>query len=323
MRKMVDASICIMTYNHEKYIIQCIESILSQKVKFSYEIIVSDDASTDATVDIIKEKYGNKIKINRQSTNKGITRNFYDVLKLANGKYIATLAGDDFYIDDNFLQMAYDFLEKHREYVSANDWVKIVDATGEKEMVIKRSRNKTYTLNNFLWNEPMESNYMLMVRNIYKEDGLEWLYKASKINDELQYPFWTLLHGNMVVLPIVGHAYRSRKNENNYNSLYKAIDTFEDRYQACNYMEKIYAGRYEFKYIKKAVGYMAFRAAMGDFLKRHDSVQLKRFIREIPFKEKMSVYVMVPLLLLGKGNFPKWYKKIKKVVYNGVETNYS
>lgn len=320
---MVDVSICIMTYNHERYIEQCIDSVLTQNVNFSYEIIVSDDASSDKTVDIIEKQYGSIIKINRQSQNRGITRNFYDLLKLATGNYIATLSGDDFYINDNFLQMAYDFLEKHKECVSANDWVRIVDETGKNEIYTERSSRKIYTLKDFLWNEPMESNYMLMVRNIYKEDGLEWLYKASKINDELQYPFWTLLHGNIAVLPIVGHAYRFNLNGSNYNSLYRAIDTFNDRCQACNYMGKINDGEYEFKYIKKAVGYMAFRAAMGDFLKRHDSVQLKRFIREIPFKEKMSVYVMVPLLLLGKGNFPKWYKKIKKVVYNGVETNYS
>ena len=52
---MVDVSICIMTYNHERYIVQCIESVLAQKKNFSYEIIVSDDASSDRTVDIIEK----------------------------------------------------------------------------------------------------------------------------------------------------------------------------------------------------------------------------------------------------------------------------
>lgn len=320
---MVDVSICIMTYNHEQYIMKCIESVLTQKVNFSYEIIVSDDASVDKTVDIIEKKYGSVIRINRQSKNQGIARNLYDLLKLATGNYIVTLAGDDFYVNDHFLQMAYDFLEKHKGFVSANDWVRIVDKTGENEIYTERAPRKIYTLTDFLWNTPMECNYMLMVRNIYKEDGLEWLYKVSRINDELQYPFWTLLHGDMAVLPIVGHAYRTNSNGSNYNSLYKAIDTFSDRYKACNYLDKIYEGRYEFKYIKKAVGYNAFRAAMGDLLKRQDSVQLKRFIREIPFKERIRVYVTVPLLLLGNGNFPRWYKKLKKVVYNEVETNNS
>lgn len=52
-------------------------------------------------------------------------------------------------------------------------------------------------------------------------------------------------------------------------------------------------------------------------------LELKRFNREILFKERMRVYVTVPLLLLGNGNFPRWYKKLKKVVYNGIETNNS
>lgn len=54
---MVDVSICIMTYNHERYIEQCIDSVLTQNVNFSYEIIVSDDASSDKTVDIIEKQY--------------------------------------------------------------------------------------------------------------------------------------------------------------------------------------------------------------------------------------------------------------------------
>ena len=48
-------SICCITYNHEKYIADALDSFLMQQVSFSYEIIVHDDASTDKTAKIIRE----------------------------------------------------------------------------------------------------------------------------------------------------------------------------------------------------------------------------------------------------------------------------
>ena len=58
-------SILCMTYNHENYIQDALDSFLEQKVNFKYEIIVHDDASTDETADIVKsyeQKYPNLIK---------------------------------------------------------------------------------------------------------------------------------------------------------------------------------------------------------------------------------------------------------------------
>ena len=52
-------SVILATYNHEKYVNDAIEGVLKQKTEFSYELIIHDDASTDRTVEIIKE-YGQK-----------------------------------------------------------------------------------------------------------------------------------------------------------------------------------------------------------------------------------------------------------------------
>ena len=52
-------SVCCISYNHEKYIRECIEGFLMQKTSFPIEIIIHDDASTDSTQDIIRE-YTNK-----------------------------------------------------------------------------------------------------------------------------------------------------------------------------------------------------------------------------------------------------------------------
>jgi glycosyltransferase involved in cell wall biosynthesis len=57
----IKLSIVLLTYNHEKYIAQALESILMQKVDFDYEVIVCEDCSTDKTRDIILQ-YANKFK---------------------------------------------------------------------------------------------------------------------------------------------------------------------------------------------------------------------------------------------------------------------
>ena len=95
------ASICCITYNHENYIADAIESFLMQKTNFNYEIIIYDDASTDKTADIIREyetKYPGLIKPIYQTENqysKGVkTINFS--LQRAEGKYIAVCEGDDY-----------------------------------------------------------------------------------------------------------------------------------------------------------------------------------------------------------------------------------
>ena len=89
-------SVIVLTYNHEKYIKQALDSILRQKVNFDYEILIGDDASTDNTVKVLKEyksKFPNIIKLFLNEVNLGATRNAYNLLVNAKGKYLATCEG--------------------------------------------------------------------------------------------------------------------------------------------------------------------------------------------------------------------------------------
>ena len=107
-------SVCLITYKHEKYIRQAIESILIQKVDFPWEIIIADDCSPDNTRAIILEyyqKHPDLIKLLFQEKNVGGGRNFVDLVKAAKGKYIAYIEGDDYWTDENKLQTQFDFLE--------------------------------------------------------------------------------------------------------------------------------------------------------------------------------------------------------------------
>ena len=116
-------SIVCLTYNHEAYIQEALESFMAQKTNFKYEIIIHDDASTDNTTEIIKEyekKYPGIIYVIYEKTNQySINKNFMfmrSVYSLCRGKYIAFCEGDDFWIDVYKLQIQVEFLEKSPEY---------------------------------------------------------------------------------------------------------------------------------------------------------------------------------------------------------------
>lgn len=110
-------SVCVITYNHEKYIGQCLESILEQKTNFSFEIIVGDDYSTDSTRSIILD-YASKNKESfvtiLHNKNHGPTKNLLSAINLARGKYIAHCDGDDHWLPGK-LQAQIEILENHEE----------------------------------------------------------------------------------------------------------------------------------------------------------------------------------------------------------------
>lgn len=121
-------SVLMITYNHEKFIAQAIESVLMQHVNFKYEIVIGEDCSTDRTKNIVvdyQKKYSNRIKLLLQETNVGMHKNFIDTYYSCQGKYIALLEGDDYWTDPHKLQKQVDFLEANPEYVICFHPIKI------------------------------------------------------------------------------------------------------------------------------------------------------------------------------------------------------
>ena len=129
----VKVSVIVLTYNHEKYIRQALDSILMQKVDFRYEILVGDDASTDGTAEILQEyqqKYEGIFRLFLRPWNLGATRNAYELLTSARGTYLATCEGDDYWTDVYKLQRQVRFLEDHKEYIGTAHRFTVVDAQG-------------------------------------------------------------------------------------------------------------------------------------------------------------------------------------------------
>ena len=116
-------SVVMITYNHEAYIEQAIQSILAQNCDFDVELIISNDKSTDETDAVIKRLIDNtnipqhiSITYHYHQQNKGMMDNFIWTLNQASGKYIALCEGDDYWTDPLKLQKQLDFLEGNADF---------------------------------------------------------------------------------------------------------------------------------------------------------------------------------------------------------------
>ena len=112
-------NICMITYNHQEYISESIESILRQATNFSIQLIIGEDHSTDRTKEICEGyavRFPDKITLITSDGNVGMSKNFLRTYKACNGKYIAFCEGDDFWTDPNKLQKQVDFLETNPAY---------------------------------------------------------------------------------------------------------------------------------------------------------------------------------------------------------------
>ena len=130
-KRNITLSVFVPTYNHEKFISDCLDGIVMQKTTFDFEVIVQDDASKDLTPKIIS-KYEKKYsfitavyhKENIYSKGKNLSEYFF---RNAKGKYMALCEGDDYWIDPLKLQKQVDFMEKNKEYSLCASRYKLID----------------------------------------------------------------------------------------------------------------------------------------------------------------------------------------------------
>ncbi|MBK8536264.1 MAG: glycosyltransferase [Candidatus Competibacteraceae bacterium] len=108
-------SVCVVTYNHARYIRNCLMSVLAQCEDISLEILVGDDLSEDETGEILQllaYKYSSLIRYFRHAERKGPSVNYQFLIREACGKYIAHLDGDDFWLPGK-LAAQVRFMEQH------------------------------------------------------------------------------------------------------------------------------------------------------------------------------------------------------------------
>lgn len=121
-------SVIIPSYNHEKFVGECIQSVLNQTFQ-DFEIIITDDASTDRTVEIIEQFNDPRIKLFKHSINQGVSITANNCILHTSGKYIAWLSTDDAWYPEK-LEVQVQYLDKHPEIGAVFGKVDWIDSSG-------------------------------------------------------------------------------------------------------------------------------------------------------------------------------------------------
>ena len=160
-------AVWMVTYNHDEFIENAIESVMMQKCSFKYKLLIGEDNSTDKTREIckkIKEKYADKIELILHKKNIGANPNgiyMYKKCLESGAKYIALLEGDDYWLDTYKLQKQVDFLEKNLDYSFCSTNIHVLNLknnlfskTDASELIQNKSYHDSdliHFLNPYLW----------------------------------------------------------------------------------------------------------------------------------------------------------------------------
>lgn len=232
MEKTPLVSVIIITYNHEKYIRQALESVLQQTMLSDVEILIGDDASTDGTRKVI-EKYcqrgPERLKGIYREKNIGASANLYDLLKRARAPYIAFLEGDDYWLDSEKLQKQYTFLQKHPNYIGCTHECEFVDENGEKwtgKPLEWISRKREFGLKESKGFYLSGQIGTLFCQNIFEKSGDRYgvIETAHPLISDRTVQMVLALEGEMYRLPDVMSAYRRNSNENGNNATAECFD---------------------------------------------------------------------------------------------------
>jgi glycosyltransferase involved in cell wall biosynthesis len=138
-------SVRILTYNHEQWIAQAIESVLMQKCDFEFEIVIGEDCSKDRTRDICLEyqkKFPHIIRVLHSDANVGVERNSLRSNARLRGEFVCPFEGDDYWFDERKLQKQVDLMRRHPDATLCVAFVKTAHGEGEAKIVRKPPRVK-------------------------------------------------------------------------------------------------------------------------------------------------------------------------------------
>jgi len=212
MKREPTVSVCMITYGHEQFIKQAIESVFMQQCDFEVELIIANDCSPDNTDNVVTQiienhPNSNWIRYTRHTSNKGMMPNFVWAMKQANGKYIALCEGDDYWTDPLKLQKQVDFLDANPEYVISYHDAFVVN---NESVIIKNSLLPINRKRDFTSLELKKGLLISTLTSVFK----------NKIDEFPDY-LWDVPNGDTVLFSFLGKYGEGKYQEEIKNAAYR------------------------------------------------------------------------------------------------------
>lgn len=267
-------SVMMITYNHEKFIAQALDSILMQEVDFGYEIVIGEDCSSDATRNILlayRDKHPDKIRLLLPEKNLGMHRNFVQTYAACRGQYLALLEGDDYWTSPHKLRKQVAFLDAHPGSAICFHAAKAVDeATPGNSFLIRPCReNAFFTLEDLL-RDNIIATCSVMFRGGLTKELPSWMFLLR----QLDWPLHLLnaQHGSIGYLDEYMSVYRIHSGGVwNGESVSARIEHILTAYRA---IDRHFAGRYHCiigkRILKHSIDLARVSADLDDFARARE-----------------------------------------------------
>lgn len=185
---MTKISVCIIAYNQEMFIEQTVNSALMQEVDSDFEIVISDDCSTDQTRSIVQNiaiKHPGKIRLLPKETNIGATKNLAKAIQACRGDYIALLEGDDYWTSSQKLQKQLDFLENNPDCSTCYHATQMVNRYGQVQLTLPIAKYKKLISNlyDLIINDSFMATCSIMFRNNFSDKIPDIFFVSDTIAD--------------------------------------------------------------------------------------------------------------------------------------------
>lgn len=207
-------SACIISYNQQEYIAAAIEGALSQELDVPYEIVISDDCSTDDTPRIIEE-FAHKdfrIRVVKHSKNVGMHQNWLDAINSCNGEFVALCEGDDFWLDKNKLAKQLQILRSDEELSGCFTNANILNADNKiEESSYVNLKNAGLTAKELfsLHYNPIPTCTLMFRKSLF--NGFPSNYYQSPFADRILHTL-LILQGNYFYISQSTATYRKHEN---------------------------------------------------------------------------------------------------------------
>ncbi len=211
----VMVSVYVPTFNHEKYLVQALDSILMQKTQYSYEVLVGEDFSTDNTRQVLREyeaAHPGRLTVfyREENMHRKPINNAGDLKRRCKGKYIIALEGDDFWTDENKLEKQVAFLEQHPDYIAvAHNCLVVGEDSQPNGEYYPECKRQDYTFTHFFDRIMPGQLTTLLCRNYMLPGSMDISLMTQGLTPGDQLLYFTLLyHGKVYCMQEVMSAYR-------------------------------------------------------------------------------------------------------------------
>ena len=229
-------SVILPAYNVELYIKEAIDSVLNQTVQ-DFEIIVIDDCSTDATIEIVESIKDVRIRIIKKQQNNGLIDSLNIGFKESKGKYIARMDGDDISLPIRF-EKQLEILQNNSDIKACGCWLQHF---GKSNVIIKHKEWHKEIQSYLLISNPMSLGATMLEKDAYNK--FEFFEEKIHVED---YDFWARTAWDCPMYNVQEVLYYYRVHDSQVSTKFKIIQLKGDieiklsLYKKLEYNEMIY-----------------------------------------------------------------------------------